>query len=100
VYGKWLPYSLVPGFYLFWRIFLFDNERATTDAGLQLGALVDTPLSTLYTWIGNAIQSFLNVTPACVGGAALRSFPFPLDVSNSDARHTALLSLWRWFPCW
>lgn len=81
VYG-WLPYSLIPGFYLVWRIFLFDNERATTDAGLQLGALIDAPLNTLYTWTGNFIQSFINVL-LFAWGVPLTQLAFPLDVSNS-----------------
>ncbi len=34
---KWLPYSIIPLGYLFWRIFLFNNERATTDVGTAAG---------------------------------------------------------------
>lgn len=78
----WLPYSVIPVLYLFWRIFLFDNERATTDAGLQLGALIDAPLSTLYTWIGNTVQSFLNVT-LLAWGVPLTLLSFGLDVSST-----------------
>jgi len=81
LYG-WLSYSVIPGFYLFWRIFLFDNERATTDTALQLGALIDAPLNTLYTWLGNFIQSFLNVT-LLAWGVPLTQLAFPLDVPNS-----------------
>lgn len=78
---RWLPYSVIPALYLFWRVFLFDNERATTDVSLQLGALVDAPLSTLYTWIGNAIQSFLNVA-LLAWGVPLTQLSFGLDVSS------------------
>lgn len=78
---RWLPYSIVPGFYLFWRIFLFHNERATTDVSLQLGALINAPLPTLYAWIGNAVQSFLNVT-LLAWGVPLTQFSFGLDISN------------------
>jgi hypothetical protein len=79
---KWLPYSFIPGVYLFWRIFLFDNERATTDAGLQLGALLNAPLNTIYAWTSNAVQSFLNVT-LLAWGVPLTQLSFGLDVSHA-----------------
>ena len=79
---SWLPYSVIPVFYLLWRIFLFDNQRATTDASLQLGALINSPLPTLYAWIENFVQSFLNVL-LLAWGVPLYQLSFPLDVSNS-----------------
>ena len=81
VYG-WLPYSIIPIFYLIWRIFLFNNERATTDAGLQLGALIDAPLNTLYVWLVNFIQSILNVV-LLAWGVPLSQLSFQLDIPNS-----------------
>jgi hypothetical protein len=71
---KWLPYFTVPTVYLFWRIFLFENQRPTTDLDLQFGKLLEAPLGTLYAWLMNFIQSILNVLG--VGGATLRSVVF------------------------
>lgn len=81
-FHAWLPYSPIPAFYLIWRIFLFNNERATTDAGMQLGLLLTEPLVTLYKWIGNFIQSFLNVT-LLAWGVPFSQFSSQLDISNS-----------------
>ena len=78
----WLPYSIIPVFYLIWRIFFFQNERVTTDAGLQLGALLDAPLVTLYAWIINLTQSVLNVT-LFAWGVPLTQLAFPLDTSSN-----------------
>jgi len=78
----WLPYSIIPVFYLVWRLFFFNNERATTDAGMQLGLLFTAPLVTLYEWTGNFIQSFLNVT-LLAWGVPLTQLAFTLDISNS-----------------
>jgi hypothetical protein len=81
VLRSWLPYSIIPVSYLIWRILYFNNERATTDIGLQLGALVSAPLTTLYEWTGNFIQSILNVS-ALAWGVPLSQLFFSLDVSN------------------
>ena len=43
----WLPYSVIPIFYLIWRVFFFNNERATTDTALQLGMFI--PISLIST---------------------------------------------------
>ena len=79
---SWLPYSIIPVVYLIWRIFFFQNERVTTDAGLQLGALLDAPLATLYTWIINFTQSVLNVT-LFAWSVPLTQLAFPLDISSN-----------------
>jgi hypothetical protein len=43
---KWLPGILVPGGFLFWRTFFFENERKATDLGAQLSGLAESPLVT------------------------------------------------------
>jgi hypothetical protein len=58
----WLPYALIPGLYLFWRIFLFDNQRRVTDVTAQLGRLVESPLVAFYEWSFALVQSVLNVS--------------------------------------
>jgi hypothetical protein len=82
VITKWLPYAIVPVGYLFWRIFLFGNERATTDVGLQLGALISAPLTTLYEWGVSFVQSIFNVT-LLAWGVPLSQLGFNLDTRNA-----------------
>lgn len=81
-FKSWLPYAIIPLAYLIWRVFFFNNERTTTDVGIQLGALVNAPLTTLYQWTQSFIQSFLNVT-LLAWGVPLSQFSFGLDVSHS-----------------
>lgn len=57
----WLPYAVVPGLYLFWRVFLFEGQRKTTDLSAQLGQFLNEPLVTLYNWFLDFIQSLVNV---------------------------------------
>src|SRR4030042_4576663 len=39
---SWAPAILIPTVFLFWRILIFQNERAATDLGLQLSYLVNS----------------------------------------------------------
>jgi len=78
----WLPYSPIAIFYLVWRIFFFSSDRSATDVSLQFGMLTAAPLVTLYSWIENFIQSFLNVT-LLAWGVPLYILAFPLDTSNN-----------------
>ncbi len=78
----WIPFSPVPIFYLIWRLFFFSSERIATDVDLQFGNLTAAPLVTLYDWIGNFIQSFLNVT-LFAWGVPLYQLAFPLGTSAS-----------------
>ncbi|MEW6239286.1 MAG: hypothetical protein AB1564_00560 [Chloroflexota bacterium] len=82
----WLPYLVVPAVYLFWRIFLFENQRPTTDVDLQFGKLFEAPLETLYAWLMNFIQSMLNVL-VLAWGVPLATLSFSLDL------HSKLVSL-------
>lgn len=79
---SWLPYSIVPAAYLIWRVLFFNNERATTDVGLQLGALTTAPLPTLYEWFVNFVKSLLNVT-LLAWGEPLAKLSFNLTVPVS-----------------
>ncbi|MGH2582560.1 MAG: hypothetical protein ACRDFQ_06655 [Anaerolineales bacterium] len=76
----WLPFSAIPALFLIWRLFLFQGERVTTDASVQLGRLVSAPLTTLYAWITNFIQSSFNVVLLAWGVPLSQSFN--LDASN------------------
>ena len=82
VLWKWLPYSIIPLGYLFWRIFLFNNERATTDVGLQLGTLIAAPRTTLYQWGISFVQSILNVT-LLAWSVPLSQMGFTLDTRSA-----------------
>ena len=81
-FRSWLPYAIVPLAYLIWRVFFFHNERTTTDVSIQLGALRNAPLTTFYQWVGNFLQSILNVT-LLAWGVPLSQLSFNLDVSHS-----------------
>ncbi|PKN91594.1 MAG: hypothetical protein CVU44_18605 [Chloroflexi bacterium HGW-Chloroflexi-6] len=77
----WMPYALVPGLYLLWRIFLFDNQRKTTDLATQLGQLLSEPALTLYNWFFGFVQSFLNVL-LLAWAVPLSDIGFSLPISD------------------
>jgi hypothetical protein len=57
----WGIAALIPIGFLFWRLFIFHNERAATDIGLQLGYLFTSPLLTGMWWLVRLFQSAVNV---------------------------------------
>jgi len=57
----WALAALIPVGFLFWRLFIFHNERPTTDIGLQLSALTNTPLHTALLWFIRLFQTTVNV---------------------------------------
>lgn len=57
----WGVAVLVPAGFLFWRLFLFHNERQATDIGLQLSSLTAAPLTTGLQWLLRLVQSASNV---------------------------------------
>jgi hypothetical protein len=57
----WGIASLIPVGFLFWRLFLFHNERQATDVGLQLSSLLASPLLTGLWWLVRLFQSTINV---------------------------------------
>jgi len=56
----WLPAMLIPGIYLFWRLFIFHNQRPATDIGLQLSVIVQEPLRSGWGWFQNLFRSTIN----------------------------------------
>jgi hypothetical protein len=58
----WMIAAIIPAGFLFWRLFIFHNARPTTDVGLQLSFLVDSPLHTGLLWLIRLVQSSLNVS--------------------------------------
>ncbi|MFZ5884726.1 MAG: hypothetical protein ACOYYI_13205 [Chloroflexota bacterium] len=57
---KYAPHLLIPGVFLFWYQFLFDNWRKAQDAGTQLSALFSSPLTMLWRLV-EVGRSWLNV---------------------------------------
>ncbi len=57
----WGIAALIPVGFLFWRLFLFHNERPATDVGLQLSYLVASPLLNGTWWLVRLFQSAVNV---------------------------------------
>ncbi|HTP00958.1 MAG TPA: hypothetical protein VMJ64_06255 [Anaerolineales bacterium] len=70
----WAPAALIPFGFLFWRLFIFHNERPQTDVGRQLGVLVSSPFATAATWLIRTIQSAADVLIFSWTTPALQSF--------------------------
>lgn len=56
----WAIYALIPFGYLFWRFFIFHNERTETDVGLQMSYLIASPILKGLWWLIAWFQSILN----------------------------------------
>ena len=57
----WSLAALIPGVFLFWRLFIFHNQRPTTDVGLQLSYLINSPVHTGLEWLIRLAQSSINI---------------------------------------
>lgn len=79
---RWLPYAIVPSGFLFWRLFIFENDRAVTDTSAQLEKLVSSTLPTLYAWSINFVESFVNVL-FLAWGDSLARLAFSLDLQRA-----------------
>ncbi len=78
----WLLYAIIPVAFVFWRQFIFDNQRKVTELGAQFGKLLTEPTLTLYSWIVNFVQSFLNVL-VLAWGEPFSRLGFSLSVGKS-----------------
>jgi hypothetical protein len=100
----WAIAAVIPLGFLFWRLFLFHNERPATDVGLQLSSLLASPLSTGLWWLLRLFQSAVNVTvPAW--GASLFQDLFEISLLDTMigiliAGMTVALFLVVSFPIW
>ena len=56
----WAPSALIPFGFLFWRLFIFQNERIETDVSLQVGYLFASPILKGLWWLIRLFQSILN----------------------------------------
>jgi hypothetical protein len=97
----WSIAALIPIGFLFWRFFLFQNERPVTDVGLQLSYLVSSPLLTGMWWLVRLFQSAVNVA-ILAWGAPLFQGLFEISLSSVligllIAGIAAILLLWGSF---
>jgi hypothetical protein len=60
LFRSWAPAILIPGAFLVWRMFIFNNQREATDVGLQLSFLANSPRLTSLTWLANLFLSTVN----------------------------------------
>lgn len=56
-----LPYLMIAGGFLFWRLFIFESERQATDVGLQVSQVFASPIVALW-WLNYLIQDLFTVT--------------------------------------
>lgn len=77
----WAIAALIPVGFLFWRFFLFENERPVTDVGLQLSYLFTSPVLTGLWWLARLVQSVVNVT-IVAWGAPLFQTLFEMGLTN------------------
>jgi hypothetical protein len=77
----WGIAALIPIGFLFWRFFLFQNERPVTDVGLQLGYLFTSPLLTGMWWLARLVQSVVNVSIAAWGAPFFQNL-FEMGLTN------------------
>jgi hypothetical protein len=78
----WGMAAVIPVGFLFWRFFLFHNERTATDVGLQFSYLVASPLATGELWFLRLFQSIVNVTIPAWGSSLFQSL-FEISLSNT-----------------
>jgi len=57
----WMPALIIPFGFLFWRLYLFENQRQATDIYAQLSPFFISPIQTLKLWTINLFQDTLNV---------------------------------------
>ena len=89
----WAIAGLAPAGFLFWRVFIFHNERPQTDIGRQLGVLVGLSFVCRLPWLIRPFQSTLDVallswvTPALQDffGMRLRDIAFDLVMAGLAA---------------
>lgn len=100
----WGIAALVPVGFLLWRFFLFQNERAATDVGIQLGYLVASPLLTGVWWLARLFQSTLNVTILAWGAPFFQNLfeisLFDIMIGLLIAGVAVVLSLWASSLIW
>lgn len=57
---RWLPFAAAPAVFLFWRAFLFENQRGATDLSAMFSALAGSPLLRGLWTLVYLLQDLLN----------------------------------------
>jgi len=76
-----LPFLLISGGFLVWRLFFFTAERKATDVGLQFSAGFSSPLTLLW-WLNYLIQDMFNVV-IVAWGLPLSILTFPMRLRDA-----------------
>ncbi len=88
----YLPAGLAAGWFLVWRMFLFDNQRAATDISGMFSSIAGSPLRLMWLVV-HSVQDFLNTT-LLAWGVPLYQIGFRLRLRDTLAgAGVALLAL-------
>lgn len=82
-----LPFLLVAGGFLVWRLFFFESDRKATDIGLQISQLTSSPLTLLW-WLNYLVQDMFSVT--------LVAWGLPVYVLAFPMRLRDIMSAFGW----
>ena len=82
-----LPFLLIAGGFLIWRMFFFTAERNATDVGLQLSQVFSSPLTLLW-WLNYLIQDTFSVV--------LVAWGLPMYVLAFPMRLREIMSAFGW----
>lgn len=82
-----LPFLLIAGGFLIWRLFFFVAERKATDIGLQVSQLFSSPLTLLW-WLNYLIQDMFSVV--------LVAWGLPVYILAFTLRLRNILSAFGW----
>lgn len=82
-----VPFLLIAGGFLTWRLFFFESVRKATDVGLQVSQLFSSPLTGLW-WLNYLIQDIFSVT--------LVAWGLPLYQSAFQMRLRDMFSAFGW----
>ncbi len=81
-FRSWWVVSVIPVFFLVWRLFFFRVERGATDIGSQLGKFLISPLSVGANWAIHFVHDVFNVI-FLAWGVPLYQYAFWLSVRES-----------------
>lgn len=84
-----LPFLLIAGGFLIWRLLFFESERRATDIGVQVSQFFSSPLAGLW-WLNYLIQDFFTVT-LVAWNLPMYQLAFPMRLR--DFLNAAILAL-------
>lgn len=75
-----MPFLLIAGAFLIWRLFFFEAGRKATDIELQVSQIFSSPLTALW-WLNYLIQDFFSVT-LVAWGLPMYALAFPMRLRD------------------